>query len=111
MEGIICRAGHCACLSFVGRPSLPAGRQAWPPHLEVAPPFIGGDGVSSALNADATLTPYFVGDLPPLKRSRLREARASAGVGRSCRQAEVAPAPKPRRGGDEIEQLAEEKLF
>jgi len=33
------------------------------------------------------------GDLPPPKRSRLREARASAGVGRSCRQAEVAPLP------------------
>jgi hypothetical protein len=31
------------------------------------------------------------GDLPPPKRSRLREARASAGVGRSCKQAQVAP--------------------
>jgi hypothetical protein len=44
------------------------------------------------------------GDLPPPKRSRLREARASAGVGRSCRQAEVAlthpisPHPSGERG-------------
>ena len=31
------------------------------------------------------------GDLPSPKRSRLRDARASAGIGRSSRQAKVAP--------------------
>jgi hypothetical protein len=38
---------------------------------------------------EASASPIW-GDLPSLKRSRLREARASAGIGRSCRQAEVA---------------------